>query len=135
MKMLLVLASGLTLMIGSVEAATIKKTLASFDITPCSRASGYRDDLGIWWPTIKFARQSVDLNVTLTSILDAEELNRVFNDCNNIALATAGGVSVFSGNPGSFAGTYKATFESCLQTHVEKNAISLNVGVDSTCHW
>lgn len=118
-----------------VMAAQTKNVVASFDITPCSRTTSYRDSFGITWPTIQFARQSTDLVVTVGHAPDFsyESFNAANNECQGLAIAAAG--ITFVVNPAAFAAAYEGTYSACMYARLGGEISGIGVAVESTCHW
>ncbi len=116
-------------------AGESKQVVASFDITPCSRATSYVDSLGIRWPTVQIARQSTDLVVSVghQQELNYDEFNAANYECNGLALAAAG--ITFVVNPGLFAAAYEGTYSACMYGRLAGQITGIGVHVESTCHW
>jgi hypothetical protein len=119
------------------NALEVNKTVASFNITPCSRATTYKDSFGITWPTIQFADQSVDLIVKVSgndqiSLGDIEET--IFA-CDQFAIGVGLTVGAFSANPGAFAGAYEVSFNTCAVARLAGDLTGVSVKAENRCHW
>jgi hypothetical protein len=121
----------------NAQASEVRKTVASFDITPCSRVTTYRDSFGIEWPTIQFARQSMDLNVAVNGSpeLTSAEIEDTINMCDEIAIVVGAGAGALSANPGAFAAAYEGSFDACVATRLSSELSGVSVHLESTCHW
>lgn len=134
---LTVLALGLLLLSTAASASEVKKTVASFNITPCSRVTYYKDSLGITWPTVQFADQSVDLNVVVSGNenVSVDEILDTINTCDQVAIGVGVVAGSFSANPEAFAGAYEVSFNACAGARLASDLTGVSVHADSSCHW
>ncbi|MGZ3790193.1 MAG: hypothetical protein ACXVLQ_16795 [Bacteriovorax sp.] len=136
MKKILLVTGALALISANAMADVKRQVIASFDITPCSRTSGYYDDFNIWWPTVQFARQTTDIVVTTnhTPDLSYDRYQAANGECNGLALAAAAGIAL-AVNPGAFASAYETTYDGCMYARLGGEITGIGVNVESTCHW
>lgn len=136
MKMLLLVGVLLSAVSINAMADEQRFTVASFDITPCSKMVTYRDSLGLTWPTLTFAPQRTSLVVSVghTPDLSQEAFNSANGECNGLALVAATGIA-FALDPAAFASTYEGAYSACMEARLAGSITGIGVNVETSCRW